>query len=92
MSQQRARQTRAVSFDPFQPYGPPVASTMRVVTWNVWVRYGNWAERQAALEVVLADSRPDLVCLVESWSVTEDNQPERVASRLGMEHSLFVGD
>lgn len=65
---------------------------MRVVTWNVWGRFGNWEERQAALEVVLTESRPDVVCLVESWSVAEGNQPERVASRLGMEHSLFVGD
>ncbi len=29
-----------MSFDPYAPYGPLVESTVRVVTWNVWGRYG----------------------------------------------------
>ncbi len=65
---------------------------MRLVTWNVWGRYGKWEDRQAALEAVLVESHPDVVCLAESWSTAEANQPGRVAARLGMDHSLFVGD
>jgi endonuclease/exonuclease/phosphatase family metal-dependent hydrolase len=86
------RQTDEVSFDPYEPYGPVVTSTMRVVTWNVWGRYGRWEERQAGIEDVLANVSPDVVCLVESWSTEQATQPDLVASRLGLQHRLFVGD
>jgi endonuclease/exonuclease/phosphatase family metal-dependent hydrolase len=69
-----------------------VESNLRVVTWNVWGRYGQWQERQAAIEDSLAAATPDIVCLVESWSSTETTQAERIAQRLGVEHQLFVGD
>jgi endonuclease/exonuclease/phosphatase family metal-dependent hydrolase len=82
-----------VSFDPYAPYGPVVASTIRVVTWNVWGRYGPDHEaRQAALEQILADTAPDLVCLVEAWGQGGVTQPGLVAGRLGLAHHEFVGD
>jgi endonuclease/exonuclease/phosphatase family metal-dependent hydrolase len=81
-----------VTFDPYAPYGAVVETTVRVVTWNVWGRYGQWQRRQAAIEDALASVRPDIVCLVESWSSTGTTQAERVARRLGVEHHLFVGD
>lgn len=82
----------AVSFNQYQPYGPVVETTMRIVTWNVWGRYGNWREREAGIEETLVTAAPDVVCLVESWSRPDANQPELVAKRLGFEHSLFAGD
>jgi endonuclease/exonuclease/phosphatase family metal-dependent hydrolase len=67
-----------VSFDPYAPYGPVVESTIRVVTWNVWGRYGADCEaRQAALEQELADTQPDLACLVEAWRQGDSTQPGR---------------
>jgi len=81
-----------VSFDPYAPYGPVVATTVRIATWNVWGRYGRWEDRQAGLEATLAQVTPDIVCLVESWSVGTDTQAERIARRLGVDHHLFVGD
>jgi endonuclease/exonuclease/phosphatase family metal-dependent hydrolase len=82
-----------VSFDPYAPYGPVVESTIRVVTWNVWGRYGADCEaRQAALEEVLADTAPDLVCLVEAWRQGDVTQPGRIAARLGLPHHHFAGD
>jgi endonuclease/exonuclease/phosphatase family metal-dependent hydrolase len=81
-----------VTFDPYTPYGEVVATTMRVVTWNVWGRYGLWQRRQEAVEDVLVAATPDIVCLVESWSSAETTQAARVAQRLGVEHHLFVGD
>jgi hypothetical protein len=42
-----------MSFDPYEPYGPVVQSTMRVATWNVWGQYGDWEQRQVAIEDVL---------------------------------------
>jgi endonuclease/exonuclease/phosphatase family metal-dependent hydrolase len=81
-----------VSFDPYEPYGPVVETTMRVVTWNVWGRYGDWEERQAGIEEVLARAEPDVVCLVETWRAGDDSQVDRVAHRLGVDHRLSVGD
>lgn len=81
-----------MAVDPFQPYGPVVESLVRIVTWNVWGRYGEWRQRQAALEATLDDCQPDVVCLAESWSAEGGTQAERVADRLGLPHALFVGD
>jgi endonuclease/exonuclease/phosphatase family metal-dependent hydrolase len=81
-----------VSFNQFEPYGPVVETTMRIVTWNVWGRYGRWRERQAGIEETLAAAAPDIVCLVESWSHPEATQPELVARRLGFSGSVFSGD
>ncbi|HEX2315821.1 MAG TPA: endonuclease/exonuclease/phosphatase family protein [Thermomonospora sp.] len=40
---------------------------MRVVTWNVWWRFGPWERRREAILAVLRDLRPDLVGLQEVW-------------------------
>jgi endonuclease/exonuclease/phosphatase family metal-dependent hydrolase len=85
-------QTRHVTFDPYAPYGPLVDTTLRVVVWNVWGRYGAWEQRQAGLEDVLAAVEPDIACLVESWATPEASQADRVGDRLGLEHRVFVGD
>jgi endonuclease/exonuclease/phosphatase family metal-dependent hydrolase len=82
-----------VSFDPYAPYGPVVESTIRVVTWNVWGRYGaDWELRQAALEETLESTAPDLICLVEAWRQGDQAQPGRVAARLGLPHHQFAGE
>jgi endonuclease/exonuclease/phosphatase family metal-dependent hydrolase len=82
-----------VSFDPYAPYGSLVQSTVRLVAWNVWGRYGaRWKERQAAIEDSLLEVTPDLVCLVEAWRDGEITQPERVSQTLGLPHHCFVGD
>ncbi len=81
-----------MSFDQYAPYGPVVETSVRVVTWNVWGRYGQWEGRQAAIEDALVSVSPDIVCLVESWSSGTTTQAERVAQRLGMDHHRFDGD
>jgi len=82
-----------VAFDPYAPYGPVAASSVRVVTWNVWGRYGaEWEARQAGVEDTLAEVDPDVICLVEAWRWYEHSQPERIAGRLGLPFHCFVGD
>jgi endonuclease/exonuclease/phosphatase family metal-dependent hydrolase len=82
-----------VGFDPYAPYGPLVDSVVRVVTWNVWGRYGaGWEQRQLALEDVLAGVAPDVICLVEAWREGESDQPGKIADRLEMPYHHFVGD
>ncbi len=80
-----------MSFDPYEPYGPVVGTTVRVVTWNVWGRYGRWEERESGIEQTLACVEPDVVGLVESWSTPDDSQVALVARRLGLEHRCFAG-
>ena len=80
-----------MSFDQYAPYGPVVQTTMRVATWNVWGRFGRWAERQAGIEETLATAAPDVVSLVESWSAPDADQPGQLARRLGLGHSVFAG-
>ena len=43
----RFRMSDAVS--PERPHGELITTTLRVMTWNVWGRFGPWHEREAAL-------------------------------------------
>lgn len=57
---------------------------LRVVTWNLWWRFGPWEERQAAIAATLAAVDADVVCLQEVW--TEEggaDQASVLADRLG---------
>jgi len=81
-----------VSFNQYEPYGPVVETTVRVVTWNVWGRYGDWEQRQSGIEQALVGTAPDIVCMVESWSTPERTQARAVADALEFEHSTFAGD
>ncbi|WP_327345179.1 endonuclease/exonuclease/phosphatase family protein [Streptomyces europaeiscabiei] len=46
---------------------------MRVVTWNLWWRFGPWQERQKAILAVLRELRPDVVGLQEVWQRDGEN-------------------
>jgi endonuclease/exonuclease/phosphatase family metal-dependent hydrolase len=57
---------------------------MRVLTWNVWGRHGDWEAREPAIVAVLHAEAPDIVCLQESWADRGGEcQAERIAARLG---------
>jgi endonuclease/exonuclease/phosphatase family metal-dependent hydrolase len=61
---------------------------MRVMTWNLWWRFGNWRERQPAILEQLRREEPDLLGLQEVWSDPETNQASWLAKELGM-HYVF---
>ena len=68
-----------------QPYGELVATTLRVVTWNVWGKFGPWRQRQLSLEKALAAAAADIVLLQESWSdVDGDDQCRALSEHLGL--------
>src|SRR6478735_2512091 len=70
-----------------QPYGELVDSTMRVVTWNVWGKFGPWQQRQRLLERTLVAAAPDLMLLQESWAdVDGADQCELLGDHLGLPH------
>lgn len=59
-------------------------AAMRVLTWNVWWRFGSWEERRKAILTVLRDLRPDVIGLQEVWARGGENLAQWLASDLGM--------
>ena len=58
---------------------------MRVMTWNLQGRVGQWQARHHAIEKVLTDTQPDVVMLQESWVEPDGTtQAHQLAQRLGM--------
>jgi len=53
---------------------------VRVVTWNVWGRFGRWAERQAGIEETLAVAAPDLDHYEVVWRPTNEDDWTHVIS------------
>lgn len=57
---------------------------MRVMTWNLWGRYGPWQARAAAIAATMAEIQPDVCGLQEVWSAGERNFAADLAERLGL--------
>ncbi|WP_426511320.1 endonuclease/exonuclease/phosphatase family protein [Dactylosporangium sp. McL0621] len=57
---------------------------MRVLTWNLWWRFGDWRQRQAAILAVLRAERADVCGLQEVWATPGANQAAILAAELGM--------
>jgi len=58
---------------------------VRVMTWNLQGRVGQWQARHLAIEKVLTDTQPDVVMLQESWVEPDGTtQAHQLAQRLGM--------
>jgi len=60
------------------------ALAMRIVSWNLWWRYGPWERRREAIATTLAEVRPDLCGLQEVWGATGANLAAELARRLEM--------
>lgn len=50
--------------------------TLRVMTWNLWWRFGDHERREAAIIDVLRREAPDIVCLQEVWASRDDGRPD----------------
>jgi len=72
-------------------YGALIETTARLVTWNVWGRYGNWQEREPAIIATLQDAQADILVLAESWATGSDSQCARLAGPLNLPHHTFSG-
>ena len=65
---------------------------MRVVTWNLQGRVGDWEARHPAIESVLVDAQPDVVMLQESWVEPDGTtQAHVLADRLGL-HAVTAAE
>ena len=57
---------------------------MRVLSWNLWWRYGPWQRRRDAIAATLAAVGPDVCGLQEVWDAAGENLAGDLAGRLGM--------
>jgi endonuclease/exonuclease/phosphatase family metal-dependent hydrolase len=61
---------------------------LRVLTWNMWWRFGPWERRAAAIEHTLVQANADVICLQEVWaSEAGEDQAEILAKSLGMSYA-----
>ena len=58
---------------------------MKVLTWNVWWRFGDWQARQQAITEVLQREDPDVCLLQEVWLTADGGLADALAARLGRE-------
>ncbi len=58
--------------------------SLRVVTWNVWGRYGPWRERAPRITETLQELHPDVVCLQEVWTEGDRTHADDLAKDLGL--------
>lgn len=58
----------------------------RLVTWNLWWRFGPWRERGPAIEAVLRAAAPDLVTLQEVHRGDDGDQLASLAAALDLPH------
>lgn len=60
------------------------APVLRVMTWNLWWRFGDWQRRLDGIIQVLRSSAPDIVGLQEVWATATANQAQVLADTLAM--------
>ena len=75
-----------MTFDPLEPYGPLIPSTVRVATWNVWTSFGPWEQRLAGIEGELVRTSPDIVALQEVWRDGGRDVWFELATKLGLHY------
>ena len=69
------------------PYGSLIETRLRVMTWNVWWRFGPWEDRAPAIEATVRSVDPDVLCLQEVWGLDDGTSfASALASSLGYEH------
>lgn len=56
---------------------------VKVLTWNLWWRFGDWCARREAITEVLLREDPDVCLLQEVWLTSDGGLAEDLAARLG---------
>jgi endonuclease/exonuclease/phosphatase family metal-dependent hydrolase len=69
-----------------------VSTRVRIATWNLWGRYGPWAERLHPIEVNMRAVDADIWALQEVWEDDERNQARVLAAALGHHHVVFASN
>ncbi len=69
------------------PYGALIETRLRVLTWNLWWRFGPWEARRPAIAATLARLDADVICLQEVWEDAEGSFAAELAAGLGFHHA-----
>lgn len=66
---------------------PRLDTRLRVLSWNLWWRFGPWEARQPAIAATLQRLAPDVVCVQEVWAERDGPcQADQLATALGGYH------
>jgi endonuclease/exonuclease/phosphatase family metal-dependent hydrolase len=57
---------------------------MRVMTWNLWWRFGPWEQRRHAIVDTIRRADPDVICLQEVWADGDGDMASLLAEDLGV--------
>lgn len=64
----------------------PIDSRIRVVSWNIWWRYGPWERRRPIIEATLRALDADVIALQEVWDDGTANLAADLAQALERNH------
>ncbi|MCF6305605.1 MAG: endonuclease/exonuclease/phosphatase family protein, partial [Rhodobacteraceae bacterium] len=67
----------------------PLATRVKVLTWNLWWQFGPWQARIAAIIATLKDIDADIICLQEVWEDGSRNFASALADALGF-HFVYA--
>ncbi len=79
-----------IAFDP--GYGPLVPTRVRIVSWNLWGRYGPWERRLAVIVENLGAINADILALQEVWEDDTRSQAHEIAAALGCTEPVFAAN
>ncbi len=68
-------------------YGDLLEGRLRVLTWNLWWRFGPWEARRPAIAATLARLDADVICLQEVWEDENGSFAAELADGLGYHHA-----
>jgi endonuclease/exonuclease/phosphatase family metal-dependent hydrolase len=72
------------------PYGALLETRLRVLTWNLWWRFGPWEQRRPAIAATIDALAPDVVALQEVWGESGGtNLAAELAAELGY-HAAYA--
>jgi endonuclease/exonuclease/phosphatase family metal-dependent hydrolase len=63
-----------------------IDTRLRVLTWNIWWRFGHWEQRRPAIEATLGRIDADVIALQEVWRDESTNLAAELATALGYHH------
>jgi len=66
------------------PARPEHPRSIRLATWNLWWRFGDWSDRLNRISEVLSVLDADVIGLQEIWQDATDNQAAILARELGL--------
>jgi endonuclease/exonuclease/phosphatase family metal-dependent hydrolase len=68
-----------------------IDTRLRVLTWNLWWRFGPWEARQPAILATLRRIDADVIALQETWDDPGSSQVRDLADALGYHHAYGTG-